>query len=278
MCNFARYLCEMLMEQFIYSDLSSFYNFLFIVALIGLVIFVTLYYVDAGYGKMRSEKWGPAINNKIGWFLMEMPVFLIVLYLWAISPYTVTRHAPYWVFLLIFEFHYFQRSFIFPFLLKGKGQMPIVIMLLSVIWNLMNGYIQGFWLFHLAPKYFPEMYTTAWLYDPRFIIGTLIFIAGWIINMHSDHVIRNLRKPGDTNHYLPKKGLYKYVTSANYFGEITEWFGFAILTWSFAGLLFWWFSCCNLVPRANSIYLKYEQEFPDEFDRKKLKRIIPFIY
>ena len=278
MCTFARYLCEMLMEQFIYSDLSSFYNFLFIVALIGLVIFVTLYYVDAGYGKMRSEKWGPAINNKIGWFLMEMPVFLIVLYLWAISPYTVTRHAPYWVFLLIFEFHYFQRSFIFPFLLKGKGQMPIVIMLLSVIWNLMNGYIQGFWLFHLAPKYFPEMYTTAWLYDPRFIIGTLIFIAGWIINMHSDHVIRTLRKPGDTNHYLPKKGLYKYVTSANYFGEITEWLGFAILTWSFAGLLFWWFSCCNLVPRANSIYLKYEQEFPNEFDRKKLKRIIPFIY
>ncbi len=269
---------KMLMEQFIYSDLSSFYNFLFIVALIGLVIFVTLYYVDAGYGKMRSEKWGPAINNKIGWFLMEMPVFLIVLYLWAISPYTVTRRAPYWVFLLIFEFHYFQRSFIFPFLLKGKGQMPIVIMLLSVIWNLMNGYIQGFWLFHLAPKYFPEMYTTAWLYDPRFIIGTLIFIAGWIINMHSDHVIRNLRKPGDTNHYLPKKGLYKYVTSANYFGEITEWLGFAILTWSFAGLLFWWFSCCNLVPRANSIYLKYEQEFPNEFDRKKLKRIIPFIY
>ena len=269
---------KMLMEQFIYSDLSSFYNFLFIVALIGLVIFVTLYYVDAGYGKMRSEKWGPAINNKIGWFLMEMPVFLIVLYLWAISPYTVTRRAPYWVFLLIFEFHYFQRSFIFPFLLKGKGQMPIVIMLLSVIWNLMNGYIQGFWLFHLAPKYFPEMYSTAWLYDPRFIIGTLIFIAGWIINMHSDHVIRNLRKPGDTNHYLPKKGLYKYVTSANYFGEITEWFGFAILTWSFAGLLFWWFSCCNLVPRANSIYHKYEQEFPDEFDRKKLKRIIPFIY
>ena len=267
-----------LMEQFIYSDLSSFYNFLFIVALVGLVIFVSLYYVDAGYGKMRSEKWGPAINNKIGWFLMEMPVFLIVLYLWIISPYTITRHAPYWVFLLIFEFHYFQRSFVFPFLLKGKGQMPVVIMLLSVIWNLMNGYIQGFWLFHLAPKYYPELYTIEWLYDPRFIIGTVIFFAGWIINMHSDHVIRNLRKPGDTNHYLPKKGLYKYVTSANYLGEITEWFGFAILTWSFAGLLFWWFSCCNLVPRANSIYLKYEQEFPDEFDRKKLKRIIPFIY
>ena len=143
-------------------------------------------------------------------------------------------------------------------------------------WNLINGYVQGYWLFHIAPVYSP--YHPEWVTDPRFIIGTVIFICGFIINMHSDHVIRNLRQPGDTNHYLPKKGFYRFVTSANYFGEITEWLGFANLTWSMAGLLFFWFSCCNLVPRANSIYLRYEKEFPDEFDRKKLKRIIPFIY
>ena len=151
-------------------------------------------------------------------------------------------------------------------------------MALSVLWNIINGYAQGWWLFHLAPKYVPSLYTEAWVYDPRFIIGCVIFIIGWCINVHSDHVIRHLRKPGDTNHYLPKHGLYKYVTSANYLGEITEWLGFTILTWSAAGLLFWWFSCCNLVPRANPIYLRYEQEFADEFDRKRLKRIIPFIY
>ena len=158
--------------------------------------------------------------------------------------------------------------------------MPFAIMIMSVAWNLINGYIQGYFLFHIAPQdpTYAHLYTSAWLTDPRFIIGTLTFIAGWIINVHSDHVIRHLRKPGDTNHYLPKKGMYKYVTSANYLGEITEWLGFAILTWSFAGLLFFWFSCCNLVPRANSIYNKYAEEFPDEFDRKKLKRIIPFIY
>ena len=156
--------------------------------------------------------------------------------------------------------------------------MPLVIMGLSVLWNLINGYVQGYWLFHIAPLYKPELYTASWVTDPRFIIGTCIFIAGMIINLHSDYVIRHLRKPGDTNHYLPKKGLYKYVTSANYFGEITEWLGFAILTWSPAGLLFFWFSCCNLIPRANSIYHKYEEEFPEEFNRKKLKRIIPFIY
>lgn len=255
-------------------ELDSFYNFLFILALVGLVVFVALYFVDAGYGKMRSDKWGPAINNKVGWCLMEMPVFVVMLYLWGMSD--VKFELPYLIFFLIFQFHYFQRSFIFPFLLKGNGKMPLAIMGLSVIWNLLNGYIQGYWLFHLAPVYAP--YSVEWLCDPRFIVGAVIFAAGWIINMHSDNVIRHLRKPGDTNHYLPKKGLYKYVTSANYLGEITEWLGFAILTWSWAGLSFFWFSCCNLVPRANSIYHRYKHEFADEFDEKRLKRIIPFIY
>ena len=264
---------------------SSFGSLLYIMFLIGLVVFVSLYFVDAGYGKMRSEKWGPSMNNKAGWLLMECPVFFVVLYEYFTafgdpSLATAVKGAPYWVFFLIFEFHYFQRSVIFPFLLKGKSKMPFAIMLLSVVWNVINGYIQGHFLFHIAPldPFYQQLYTVSWLTDPRFIIGTIIFITGWIINMHSDHVIRHLRKPGDTAHYLPKKGLYKYVTSANYFGEITEWLGFAILTWSLAGLLFFWFSCCNLVPRSNAIYKKYEEEFPDEFDRKKLKRIIPFIY
>ena len=264
----------------IYS-INFFYDLLYIMFIVGLVVFISLYFVDAGYGKMRTEKWGPAMSNKAGWFLMEAPVFLVVLYLYfkSLPLYDgVTANVPYWVFFLLFEFHYFQRSFIFPFLLKGKGKMPFAIMILSFIWNVINGYIQGFWLFHLAPQFYPDLYTPDWVTTPQFIIGTVLFVIGWCINMHSDYVIRTLRKPGDTNHYLPKKGLYKYVTSANYLGEITEWLGFAILTWSLAGLLFFWFSCCNLVPRSNSIYKKYEEEFPDEFDRKKLKRIIPFIY
>ncbi|MCQ2331307.1 MAG: 3-oxo-5-alpha-steroid 4-dehydrogenase, partial [Paludibacteraceae bacterium] len=122
-------------------------------ALVCVVIFISLYFVDAGYGKMRTEKWGPAINNKVGWFLMEAPVFVVMLYLWAVSD--VKWQIPYVIFLLIFEFHYFQRSFIFPFLLKGNSKMPVAIMFLSVLWNIINGYVQGYWLFHLAPMYKP---------------------------------------------------------------------------------------------------------------------------
>lgn len=259
----------------------DFFNTMLIVmAAVGLVVFISLYFVDAGYGKMISKKWGPSMPNKYGWMLMECPVFFVVLYLWLTADASIRCNMPYLLFFLFFELHYFQRSFVFPFLIKGKSRMPIAIMLMSVMWNLINGYIQGYWLFHLAPNdpTFAQLYTTNWLCSWQFILGTAIFFAGMAINMHSDYVIRHLRKPGDTNHYLPKKGMYKYVTSANYLGEITEWLGFALLTWSWAGALFFWFSCCNLVPRANSIYLKYEKEFAGEFDRKKLKRIIPFIY
>lgn len=111
----ANYLRLRLMEH-IYT-LEFFNNFLFVMALVGLVVFITLFFVDAGYGKMRTEKWGPAINNKVGWFLMEAPVFVVMLYLWAISE--VRWQAPYWAFFLIFQFHYFQRSFVF-LLVEGQ--------------------------------------------------------------------------------------------------------------------------------------------------------------
>jgi hypothetical protein len=42
----------------IYS-IDFFYDLLYIMFLVGFVVFVSLYFVDAGYGKMRSEKWGP---------------------------------------------------------------------------------------------------------------------------------------------------------------------------------------------------------------------------
>ena len=260
--------------------MDHFYNLLFIITLVGVVVFIALYFVDAGYGKMITDKWGPAINNKVGWLLMECPVFLVMVYMWGSSQ--VRFELPYLVFFLLFQLHYIQRSFIFPFLLKGKSKMPIVIMALSVVFNLVNGYIQGYWLFFKAPTepYYQAHYTIDWFTDWRFIAGVALFFTGMIINIHSDYVIRSLRQPGDTKHYLPQKGMYRYVTSANYFGEILEWAGWALLTWSWAGLVFFWFTCANLVPRANSIYNKYEKEFTDEFHsrRPKLKRVFPFIY
>lgn len=153
--------------------------------------------------------------------------------------------------------------------------MPLSIILMGMIFNVLNAMMQAGWIFYLSPE---DMYDVSWLSSPCFKIGTIMFFSGMIINIHSDYVIRHLRAPGDTRHYLPKKGMFKYVASANYFGEFVEWIGFAILTWSYSGLVFALWTFANLAPRAAKIYERYKVEFADEFDDKKIKRILPFIY
>jgi len=36
------------------------------------------------------------------------------------------------------------------------------------------------------------------------IVGMLLFLSGMFINIHSDHILRNLRKPGETGYKIPK--------------------------------------------------------------------------
>lgn len=153
--------------------------------------------------------------------------------------------------------------------------MPMGIMVMGIVFNLLNACMQGGWIFYLSPE---DMYTVDWLTTPQFIIGSVLFFVGMGINIHSDHIIRTLRKPGDKGHYLPRGGMFRYVTSANYFGEIVEWSGFAILTWSWAGLVFVVWTLANLVPRAHSIYQRYQHMFGEEMKKSHLKRVFPFIY
>lgn len=251
----------------------SFNFFLAVMSAIAVVVFIVLFFVDAGYGKFYNKKWGPAVNNRFGWVLMEAPVFILMLMLYFYSDRKddIVRLT----FLLLFELHYFQRSFIFPMLIRGKGVMPLSIILMGVVFNSLNAMMQGGWIFYVSPE---DYYGAAWLTDPRFLIGCALFFAGMLINIQSDGIIRNLRAPGDTRHYLPRKGFFKYVTSANYFGEWLEWTGFAILTWSWAGAVFSLWTFANLAPRAARIYDRYQVEFPGEIDTKKVKRIIPFLF
>ncbi|MBO4447417.1 MAG: DUF1295 domain-containing protein [Bacteroidales bacterium] len=237
------------------------------------VVFISLYFVDAGYGKFYTRKWGPSVNNRIGWVLMEAPVFVAMLLLWALSDrqWDPVRLC----FLLIFELHYLQRSFIFPFLIRGNGRMPLSIIVMGVVFNTLNAMMQGGWIFYFSPA---DMYPVSWLHSPQFICGCVLFAAGMYINISSDSIIRHLRKPGDNAHYLPRAGAFRYVTSANYFGELLEWTGFAVLTWSLSGAVFALWTFANLGPRAARIYDSYKEEFPDGCNWAKVKRIIPFIY
>ena len=259
--------------------MNTYYIILTSMAVMAVIVFVALFYFKAGYGYLSTSKWGPKIGNKTAWVIMEAPAFIFLLYYTlrfaASGVETGNSRIVLYIMAGLFLLHYFQRSFIFPFLMRGKSTMPVAIMLMGLTFNTLNAYLIGGWLYGQAPA---GMYGTHWLWSPQFIIGAVVFFTGMAINLHSDHIIRNLRKPGDTKHYIPRKGLYKYVTSANYFGEFTEWVGYAILTWSPAGLLFAAWTFANLAPRAKSLTAKYEEEFGEEYKSLKKKHIIPFIW
>lgn len=251
----------------------SFHILLLIMTVLAVIVFIALHFVDAGYGRFYNKKWGPSINNKLGWIVMEAPVFVMMLVLWLVS--NRVADIPRLVFLLFFQIHYFQRSFIFPFRLRGKSSMAISVVAIGVVFNLLNAVMQGGWIFYVSPS---DYYTLSWLWSPQFVIGTLVFFMGMIINQQSDNIIRNLRKNGNETYHLPQKGMFKYVTSANYFGELVEWIGFAILTWSWAGAVFAVWTFANLAPRAAKIHEQYKRDYPDQIKNSTLKCIIPFIY
>ena len=237
------------------------------------VVFISLYFVKAGYGQFRTKQWGWSINNKVAWTVMEAPVFLVMLYIWSRSD--AKWHVPELLLFLLFELHYFQRSFVFPWLMTGRSKMPIAIMLMGVTFNVINGLMQGGGLYWFPNPDFQEgaHYLTHW----NAICGIALFVVGLAVNWHSDHVIRHLRKPGDTRHYLPQGGMYRYVTSANYLGELMEWVGFALAAATPVAWVFPLWTAANLVPRAHAIHIKYRKEFGNEAVGKR-KRILPFIY
>ena len=81
------------------------------------------------------------------------------------------------------------------------------------------------------------------------------------INLSSDTILINLRDNNNDNYKIPYGGFFKYVSCPNYFGEILEWLGFAILTWSLSGLAFMLWTCFNLIPRAIRHHNWYNENF-----------------
>lgn len=246
---------------------------LWVMSFLAIVVFICLYFITAGYGQFRTKRWGYCIDNRVAWFLMEAPVFFVMLIIWCRAGFPF--HLPELILLGLFLVHYFQRSFVFPSLMKGHSRMPLSIMMIGIIFNVINGIMQGGGLF-----WFPiPDYTQGASYLLRWnaIVGIIVFLFGMIVNCHSDYVIRHLRQPGDTRHYLPKAGFYRYVTSANYFGELVEWIGFAIAAANPAAWVFALWTGANLIPRAHAIHRKYHEEFGDEAVGTR-RRIIPLVY
>ena len=249
----------------------SFFNILLVATFASaILIFLLLYKIIAPYGRHIRRGWGLTIQARFGWLIMELPAVLTVLVCFVIG--NRRNDVLSFIFLSIWMIHYVQRTFIYPFLMRsGKKQFPVLLMTFAILFNTINGYLNGRYLFYFAP-----IYQISWLSDPRFIIGTIIFFTGFITNIYSDGELRQLRRPGEEAYRIPRGGLFRFVSSPNYFGEIIEWIGWAIATWSLPGLAFVFFTIANLMPRAYFNHRWYQKEFSDYPAERKA--LIPFIY
>lgn len=218
------------------------------------VVLVSLCLVSAPYGRHHRTGWGPVLPSRLAWWLMELPALVVIAWL------TLARggaSAPVaWVPLLFWCGHYAYRTFVFPAMMRpSQRTFPALLVLFAIAFNLLNGYNNAVALLDNAAR-------GQALLTLHFGVGAVLFIAGFALHVHSDFIIRNLRQPGDTDYRIPRGGAFRWVGSPNYLGEIVMWCGWAVLTWSLAGLAFALFTACNLVPRARANDAWYRARFP----------------
>jgi 3-oxo-5-alpha-steroid 4-dehydrogenase 1 len=229
----------------------------------------------SSYGRFGVKKLG--VDPRLGWFLMELPATVVFLAFFV----TGTRAGELVpiVLCVIWLIHYANRGWYFPLRIRvnksERRSFGLSILLIGVLVTVMHGYLNAtFW------TDYGDHITKGWLTDPRFIIGVIIYYCGFILTVHSERIVRNLRDPktldtDEVEYKIPYGGGFKYVSSPTYLGEIIAWAGFAMLTWSLAGVLIFCITAANLVPRAFNTHKWYQEKFEDyPEDRKAL---IPFL-
>lgn len=241
-----------------YMTELTFFHYLLIgwFALAG-AIFIALFFVVAPYGRHTKRNWGPGLNSKMGWIVMEStaPLMFGACFVFGQNRNTIAGL----VFLILWEAHYIHRAFIYPFRRKESPKpMPMAVIALGFIFNAVNGYLNGRYIYTLS-----DGFSNSWLADPRFITGVLLFIGGFIINRESDHILHNLRQVGESGYKITHRGLFHWISCPNYLGEIMIWTGWALSTWSITGLSFAVWTAANLIPRARSHHIWYQKNFAD---------------
>ncbi|KAI3935782.1 hypothetical protein MKX01_032966 [Papaver californicum] len=236
------------------EDQNLFNTSLLIHFLLCLLTVLPLLVIQAPYGKHHRNGWGLTISPSLAWFLIESPTLWLT---FLIYPFGRNFSNPKSIALFsVFLFHYIHRTLIYPIRLTKsrnknpnykKPSFPISVVLVVFSYNFLNGggMIGGF--------------------RGGFVLDSRFFINGFAVNVKSDLVL------------VLTGGMFEFVSCANYFGEIMEWFGWMAMIWSWVGVAFLMYTCSNLIPRAGANHRWYLEKFRDEYPKKR-KAVIPFVY
>ena len=230
--------------------------------------FVLLIIKPSTYGR-HIDKNRLSINNRLGWFIMELPTVLLMPFFYFIN--STDRNTVILFFISLYMLHYLNRVFVFPFRIRTRDKkIPILIVFSAILFNTCNTFLIGY--------YFSQvnlLYDLSWFFSLPFITGLIVFLAGAYINHQSDTILINLRKGSKNGYEIPYGGLFKYISCPNHLGEIIEWIGFAILTCSLPTFAFAIWTIANLMPRALQHHYWYKENFTNYPQERKA--IIPYL-
>lgn len=231
---------------------------------VAVVTFVVLMRLPAPYGRYSTARWGPTLGARTGWVFMEAPASVLFLGWYLLSSNLTTVSL---VFLLMWQVHYVQRAFHYPFTLDPHARpVPVLIVCMGILFNSVNTYLNARYLFEFSP-----VYELDWLTEPRFLAGSMLFAVGYFVNRHADRSLARERGRSGGRYCRMDGGLFRYVCCPNYLGEILIWSGWAVTTWSLAGLSFAVWTAANLTPRARAHLHWCRRQFEDyPEDRKAL--------
>ena len=164
--------------------------------------------------------------------------------------------------------HYGHRTLIWPCLVARSGsRLPAMTCAAGFGFNVVNGLLLGWFLVVVAD------YPSDWFGDGRFIVGAAAMLLGAALNVWADYRLAWLGR-GQTGRYvLPEGGAFRFISCPNLAGEILEWAGFALMSWSLPGLAFAAWTAANLAPRALWRHRWYGEQFPEY--PKSRRAIIP---
>ena len=225
--------------------------------------------VSAPYGRYSRKGWGPMLPARVAWVTQEAPSLLLPLYLLPGHRPECLRSPGTAALLTAFLAHYFHRAVVYPLRLRGGKPTPAAVWLLALAFCVYNGFLQGYQLLRTE--------TCATPVDTEFVAGGVLWVAGLLINLHSDGILRALRKPGEKGYKIPKGGLFEYVSGANFFGECVEWTGFALAARTLPAAAFAAFTWLNLGPRALQHHQFYLDKFKEEYPKLQRKALVPFL-
>jgi protein-S-isoprenylcysteine O-methyltransferase Ste14 len=239
------------------TEQTVFWSLIVMLFAVGAITALLLLFITAPYGRHARGGWGLTIPSRYSWILMESPAVILFVGIYAMGRNALDP-VPLGL-LALWQVHYIHRTFIYPLRMypDRSHKTALSVALMGFTFQVINSYVNARWISEMSVSY-----TTDWLTDPRFILGVALFVYGFRTNRWADRVLRRLKAEG-RGYQIPTGGLYDLVSCPNYLGELMIWGGWALATWSVAGLSFFWFTATNLVPRAISNHRWYREKFPD---------------